>query len=256
MREGGCFVENAQLVGLSRQVALRRELDVVANNIANIGTAGFKAEQVEFGEYMMPVASAETFPRGTDRRLSYVEDKSTWQNFSSGPIEITSNQFDVAIDGDAFFSVQTPNGVRYTRNGQFQIDNQGRLVTNEGHPVMSTSGPLQFGPDETNVTIGADGTVSTTQGVRGRLALSSFDDPQALVNEGSSLFRSDTPALDVAPGQARTVQFAVEKSNVQPVVETTRLIELSRAYQSLAQTMQRIDDLRRTAIERLADVAA
>jgi flagellar basal-body rod protein FlgF len=256
MREGGSFVENAQLVGLSRQVALRRELDVLANNIANVGTAGFKSEQVEFREYMMPVARAETFPRGADRRLSYVEDKSTWQNFASGPIEVTGNQFDVAIDGDAFFSVQTPNGVRYTRNGQFQIDNQGRLVTNEGHAVMSTSGPLQFGAEETAVTIGSDGTVSTTQGVRGRLSLSSFDNPQALVSEGSSLFRSDTPALDVPAGQARTVQFAVEKSNVQPIVETTRLIEISRAYQNLAQMMQRTDDLRRTAIERLADVAA
>jgi flagellar basal-body rod protein FlgF len=249
-------VENAQLVGLSRQVALRRELDIVANNLANIGTAGFKSEQVEFREYLMPVASAETFPRGQDRRLSYVEDKSTWQDFGAGPVEMSGNQLDVAIDGKAFFAIQTPEGTRYSRNGQFQLDNQGRLVTNEGHPVLSTSGPLQFAAEETDITIGSDGTVSTPQGVRGRLLLTSFADPQALISEGSSLFRSDTPGQDLAPGEARVVQYAVEKSNVKPIVETTRLIEITRAYQTLAQMMQRSDDLRRTAIERLADVPA
>jgi len=249
-------VENALLVGLSRQVALRRELDVVANNLANLGTAGFKSQELEFREYLMPVASAETFPRGTDRRLSYVEDKATWRDFSTGPIQLGGGQFDVAIDGDAFFAVQTPAGTRYTRNGQFQLDNQGMLVTNEGYPVLSTSGPLQFADEETDVTIGSDGTVSTAQGVRGRLALFSFDNPQALKPEGSSHFAAEGPAQDVAAGEARVIQYATEKSNVQPIVETTRLIEISRAYQTLSQMMQRGDELRRNAIERLGDVAA
>ncbi len=249
-------MENAQLVGLSRQVALRRELDVVANNLANLGTSGFKSQEVVFREYLMPVASAESFPRRADQRLSYVEDKATWRDFSTGPIQLGGNQFDVAIDGEAFFAVQAPNGVRYTRNGQFQLDSQGVLVTNEGYPVLSTSGPIQFAAEETDVTIGSDGTVSTTQGVRGRLALFSFDNPQALKPEGSSLFRADDAGQDVAPGQARVVQYATEKSNVQPIVETTRLIEITRAYQTLAQMMQRGDELRRTAIERLADVGA
>jgi len=91
-------VENAALVGLSRQVALRRELEVVANNLANLGTAGFKNSQLVFNEFLMPVASADTFPRGQDRRLSYVEDKSTWQDFASGPVQTTGNNLDVAID--------------------------------------------------------------------------------------------------------------------------------------------------------------
>src|SRR5690606_10835339 len=122
--EGGSFVENAQLVGLSRQVALRRELDVVANNLANLGTSGFKSQEVVFREYLMPVASAESVPRRADQRLSYVEDKATWRDFSTGPIQLGGNQLDVAIDGEAFFAVQAPNGVRYTRNGQFQLDSQ------------------------------------------------------------------------------------------------------------------------------------
>jgi flagellar basal-body rod protein FlgF len=249
-------VENAQLVGLSRQMALRRELEVVANNIANLGTAGFKSEQMKFSEYLMPIASAETFPNNRDKRLSYVEDHATWQDFGAGPIQITDNQFDLAIDGDAFFAVQTPNGIRYTRNGQFQIDTQGTLVTNEGYPVMSTSGPIQFADTETAVTFGKDGTVSTDQGPRGRLLLTRFADPQSLVAEGSSMFRGDGLGVEVAPGQGGVQQYAIEKSNVQAVVETTRLVEISRAYQTLSKIMERGDELRRTAIERLGDVTA
>jgi flagellar basal-body rod protein FlgF len=249
-------VENFSLVGLSRQMALRRELDVVANNLANIGTSGFKAEQVKFSEYMMPVASAEIFPSNRDKRLSYVEDRMTWQDFSAGPIQITDNQFDLAIDGDAFFAVQTPSGVRYTRNGQFQIDTQGTLVTNEGYPVLSTSGPVQFADTETSVTVGKDGTVSTDQGPRGRLLLTTFADPQSLAPEGSSMFRADAAGTELAPGQGGVQQYATEKSNVQSVVETTRLIELSRSYQSMAEMLKRGDELRRSAIERLGDVTA
>lgn len=249
-------MENSLLVGLSRQVALRRELDVVANNLANLGTAGFKSQELVFREYLMPVASADTFPRGADRRLSYVEDKATWRDFSTGPIQLGGGQFDVAVDGEAFFAIQTPAGTRYTRNGQFQLDSQGVLVTNEGYPVLSTSGPLQFADEETDVTIGSDGTVSTPQGVRGRLALFTFADPQALKPEGSSHFIAEAPAQDAAPGEARVIQYATEKSNVQPIVETTRLVEITRAYQTLSQMMQRGDELRRSAIERLGDVAA
>lgn len=249
-------MENSQLVGLSRQMALRRELDVVANNLANLGTSGFKSEQVQFSEYLMPVASAEIFPSNRDKRLSYVEDRATWQNFSAGPIEITENQFDLAVNGDAFFAVQTPNGVRYTRNGQFQIDTQGTLVTNEGHPVLSTSGPIQFSDTETAVTFGADGTISTDQGPRGRLLLTSFDNPQSLFSEGSSMFRAEGGGQEMAPGQGGVKQYAIEKSNVQSVVETTRLIEISRAYQSLAKMLERSDELRSTAIERLGSVTA
>jgi flagellar basal-body rod protein FlgF len=248
-------VENAALVGLSRQVALQRELDVVANNLANLGTAGFKSEEMTFREYLMPIASEDTFPRGQDRKLSFVEDRSTWQDFSNGPVQISQNQFDLATEGNAFFSVQTPNGVRYTRNGQFQLDSQGVLVTNEGHPVMTTSGPIQFTDDDTDITVGPDGTVSTGQGVRGRILLTEFDNPQSLVAEGSSFFRAIEGGTELAPGQGRIQQYAVEQSNVQPIVETTRLIEITRAYQTLAQMMQRGDELRRTAIQRLGEVA-
>ncbi len=142
------------------------QLDVVANNVANVNTTGFKNSQMVFEEYLMPVASDGDLPRGADRKLSYVEDKSTWQDFSVGAIQNSGNQLDVAIDGQAFFAVETPQGIRYTRNGQFQIDPQGRLVTDQGYPVIGNGGQITFAPNETDFTIAEDGTISTSEGIR------------------------------------------------------------------------------------------
>jgi len=127
-------MENAGLIGLSRQMALRRELDVIANNIANLNTTGFKADGNVFQEYLMPVARSDRFT-GADRRLSFVLDRATWHDHGQGPIQQTGNPLDIAIDGKAFLAVQTPRGERYTRNGALQINAQGVIVTRDGHRV-------------------------------------------------------------------------------------------------------------------------
>src|SRR5215218_4046890 len=108
-------MENASLVGLSRQIALQRELDVVANNIANLNTTGYKADNVVFHEYLMPVARANQF-QPPDRQISFVQDRATWLNIGQGPVQQTGNPLDVAISDNAFLAVQTPRGERYTRN--------------------------------------------------------------------------------------------------------------------------------------------
>ena len=128
-------MENASLVGLSRQIALQRELDVVANNIANLNTTGYKSDNTVFQEFMMPVARANQF-RGADRQISFVQDRATWIDLTQGPVETTGNPLDVAISGNAFLTVQTPRGERYTRNGALQINSQGQLVTSEGLQVV------------------------------------------------------------------------------------------------------------------------
>ena len=141
-------MQNALLVGLSRQVALGRELDVIANNIANINTAGFKADGSVFEEYVSPTARADNF-LAPDRRVSFVNDRATWIDLSQGPLEKTNNPLDVAINGGGFFAVQTPQGERYTRNGAFQINNVGELVTAEGYQVLGESGPISVPPAPT-----------------------------------------------------------------------------------------------------------
>ena len=246
-------MENALLIGLSRQVALGRELDVIANNMANVTTNGFKARASRFREYLMPVASAESFPR-PDRKLSYVIDAGTPLDTSSGAIEYTGNPLDVAIKGDGFLAVQTPQGERYTRNGALELNPQGQLVTSDGHAVLGDNGPITFTPQESGIEIAPDGTVTSDQGQRGRIRLVSFENPQLLRNQGTNLFSS--PNVGQAAGAtSRLEPRAIERSNVKPVIEMSRLIEVNRSYSSVAGMVGRLDELRRTAISRLADNA-
>lgn len=107
-------MENTLLIGLSRQMTLERQIDVISNNVANMNTTGFKADNSRFQEYMMPVARADNFV-GRDRQLSYVQDTASWRDYSGGPNERTDNPLNVAIDGNGFLAVQTPAGERYTR---------------------------------------------------------------------------------------------------------------------------------------------
>ncbi|GJD50383.1 Flagellar basal-body rod protein FlgG [Methylobacterium crusticola] len=247
-------MQNAQLIGLSAQVALGRELEVIANNVANVTTTGFKARATRFQEYLMPKASAETFQR-PDRRLSYVIDSGTPLDLSQGPIEATGNPLNAAIRGEAFFAVQTPQGERYTRNGAFELDGQGRLVTSEGNVVLGDGGPIQISPQETGIAIGPDGTISTNQGNRGKLRLVTFANPQGLSNVGANLYAANAPAQPAGP-QARVEPGALERSNVRPVLAMSRLIEVNRVYQLVSDAVSRMDSLRGTAIQRLADVGA
>src|SRR5437588_2106170 len=176
-------MENASLVGLSRQIALQRELDVVANNIANLNTTGFKADNVVFHEFLMPGAQANQFA-GNDRRVSFVQDRATWLDLSQGPVEHTGNPLDVAISGNAFLAVQTPRGERYTRNGALQINAAGELVTSEGHRVLGDGGPVVFQPQDRDVTVARDGTIAVPGGNRGKLRLVNFANPQRLQKDG------------------------------------------------------------------------
>lgn len=247
-------MENTLLIGLSRQVALARELDVIANNMANVNTNGFKARSSRFEEYLEPDASIETFP-WPDRTLSYVIDGGTPIDLTDGAAEPTGNPLDVAIRGDGFFVVETPAGERYTRNGAFQVDGQGRLVTSDGFPVLGDGGPIQLEPGDTGVVIGSDGTISTAAGERGRIALVRFEQPGLLSNLGANLFAPLEPAQNALPAgtAARVEQGFVERSNVQAVYEMTRLMEVSRAYTRIASTLSSLSDLQRTAIQTLGE---
>ena len=133
-------MENALLVGLSRQTALERQLDAVANNIANVNTAGYKADSTLFEEYLNTPAHEDNFV-GRDRLVSFVQDRGTFRNFAQGSADETKNPLDIAIDGSAFLTVQTPAGDRYTRDGGLHINSQGQLVTVAGNPVLGTGGP-------------------------------------------------------------------------------------------------------------------
>lgn len=249
-------MDNTLAIGLSRQLVLERQLDVVANNLANVSTAGYKSQGVLFERYL--ANGGRGIPTGAEgsRPLSYVTDPGDFLDFSEGAIETTHNPLDVALDGQGFLVVQTPQGERYTRDGALQLDAAGRLVTASGNLVLGANGPITFSQEETGIAIGADGTVSTNQGIKDRLRLVRFPDPQQLEREGGNLYASGQPPEVIAPGKLRVVSGALERSNVQPITATTRLIEISRAYQLVANAIQSTGNLRETAIQQLADVAA
>ncbi len=245
-------MENALLIGLSRQVALSRELDVVANNVANIETNGFKRRSSNFQEFLMPVAKAEAFKNG-DKKLSYVVDQGTNLSFTPGALSRTDNPLDVALKGDAMFVVRGTTGERYTRDGAFSINSKGELVNASGKQVVTDQGVLRLAPGETNLRISGDGQISSSSGTKGKLKLVTFSNPQVLKNEGANEF-SSIIAPKTAGKDARVEVGFVEKSNVSPVLEMSRLIEINRAYQTVANMMTQTDALRKTAIQKLADV--
>jgi flagellar basal-body rod protein FlgF/flagellar basal-body rod protein FlgG len=262
-REGSKTMDNTLLVGLSRQVTLSRELEVVANNLANINTTGYKSDNSIFEQFLMPQASDGEFPPDS-RDVSYVRDRATWHNLDAGPIQRTGGPLDVAIDGNAFLVVQTAAGPRYTRNGALQINSTGTLVTNAGNPVLGVGGPIQFQNTDSDISIGEDGSITVREGAsatsdssRGQLQLATFADAGQLQKEGSSLFLAPAGvAPQPAPASVRVVQGAIEQSNVSAVSEMARMVEITRTYEQISSLLQQQNSERTTALDKLAAVPA
>lgn len=241
-------MENALLVGLSRQVVLKRQMDVVANNLANMNTAGYKTGTLLFENYLKTDAQINDLT-GRDKQVSFVLDTSIYRSFQEGAFEQSNNDLDVAISGDGWLVVQTPDGDRYTRNGQLKLDAEGQLVTPAGYPVLGEGGAITFSEQDTGIEIARDGTISTSQGNKDKLQLVAFENNAALKKQGETLF--STEQLPAPAEDARVLQGVVEKSNVKPISELTRMMDTVRAYTSMAQTMKQAQDLRRDAIEQL-----
>jgi flagellar basal-body rod protein FlgF len=255
-------MENTLLVGLSRQMTLERQMDVIANNVANVNTNGFKADRSLFAEYLMPTAREDNFVAGRDRRLSHVIDRATFHDFAQGSPDQTKNPLDVAIGGDGMFVVQTPAGERYTRDGSFQIDNQGQLVNASGYPVLGNNGPIRFQQTDKQITIASDGNITVLEGVnridsvRAKLRIVNFSQPQRLVKEGSNLYSLGEGNAAQPDTKSTVAQGFIERSNVNSVLEMSRMIEINRLYTQISGMLQQQHDLHRSAIEKLADVPA
>lgn len=239
-------------VGLSRQETLQRALDIAANNIANADTVGFKLEQQLVRE---EPASPPSFSPG-DRPVSYVLDQGIVRDFSQGGLEESGNAYDIAIEGDGFYSIQTATGTLYTRNGQFTVDNKNQLVTKAGDPVLGNNGrPITLDPTQGEAHVAKDGTISQKGASVGRLGVVRFADLASLKKAGGNLFEAPADAVSTPAGDAVTHQGMIEKSNVQPILEITNLIEITRAYERVAKMMDQTGDLSSRAIERLGRAA-
>ena len=244
-------MDNALYVGLSRQMTLRRELDIVANNIANANTTGFKTEDM----MVRTEAAKPARTLGGANPVKFVLDDGVTRDFSQGAMVKTGGDFDVAIEGQGFFKVQTAAGERYTRDGRFTTNPEGLLVTQSGAPVLDDGGAeIQINPQQGAVSVGKDGTLSQA-GIRvGKIGVVRPDDAATLSKDGDNLYRNTSNAALQAAPDAVVHQGMLESSNVQSVVQITKLIEVQRAYESMAKMMDNTAELTRSAVERLGKV--
>lgn len=242
------YMENAILVTLSRQITLQRKMDIIANNMANMNTAGFKSDELKFEEYLSPVARVDGFQTG-DRQVRFVSDPHMVRNLSAGAQKQTGRELDLAISEDGWMVVSTPQGERYTKNGQLHLTGDGLLVTSEGAPVLGEGGEIGFDPGESDIVIGKDGTISTSAGTKGRLRLVRFENPQMMQKHGSSLYSSNEPPVN--DDRITVTQGAYETSNVNPIKQMTEMIETVRAYTSVSKMLEASDESRGKAIRQL-----
>ena len=246
-------MESPTYVALSAQVALRQQLEVVANNVANANTTGYKPDKQIFQSYL----SKLNVPGGS---VSFVQDRATFIDVTEGPMNPTGNSLDIAVKGDGMLAVAGPGGqTLYTRDGHLQTGQDGTLQTVGGLPVLGPDGSqIQLPPDYTRVRITADGQVTVRvkgndQQV-GQIGLYRTDRPQMLRKQGAATFSAPPGAMNpVEQGDTRTgiVQGALEGSTVQPVREIANLTELSRAYDRLQTLLSDDSDREKKMIETL-----
>ena len=216
-------MDNAGYTALTRQSGLLAEMRVVANNIANANTTGFRAEGLMFAEH---VASLGPDAPSLSMATSLVRETSQ----SQGSLSMTGGTFDLAIEGEGFFLVQTPNGERLTRAGAFTPNENGDLVTAEGYAVLDSGGAPVFVPQGVGpVGISPDGTVSAGGQPVGQIGIVMPNDPTDMVRENGTRFA--TPGGYVPAENGRMMQGFLEESNVDPILEISRMIEVQRAYE-------------------------
>ncbi|WP_029623562.1 flagellar hook-basal body complex protein [Sphingomonas sp. PAMC 26617] len=234
---------------LSHEQALRRQLDVAANNLANVSTAGFKREAPVFREYVEKTAD----PQAPVQTTSFVLDQGATHDTAPGGFQPTGNPIDVMIDGAGYLAVDAPDGtVAYTRAGYLKVGDDGSLVTAGGLPVRGEGGqPIAIPPDQIGkLSIGTDGSVTGPGGVLGRIEVTVFDNEAGVDPRGDGMF-SATGGRSLSAAETKVRSGGIEGSNVQPIVETTNMVEILRAYQTSMKMSEAIGDMRKAAIDKL-----
>lgn len=241
-------MENPGYIALSRMIVQQRALDVRAANIANMNTPGFKAESVQFSDFLVRQTGTAQPPGG--RTVQMVQDRATYRDYSQGQLTKTGNQLDLSLRGDGFFVVQTSRGERYTRAGRFSLSPAGQIVDMSGNTVTGTdSQPITIPPGASGVSVGADGSISTDAGDVGKLKIVKFDDLQSLSAEGNSLFNTTQAAR--ADNQPEVAQGMVEGANIQPVAELTKMMSEMREFEMASQFADGEGQREQTAIDRI-----
>jgi flagellar basal-body rod protein FlgF len=221
-------MDNTSYVALSRQTTLWNQLEVVANNLANVNTTAYRGKEMMFTEYLSKTLNDDSVFR---EQVNFVQDYGMAENLTPGALQDTGNPMDLALEGNGYFVVEGAQGQMYTRAGRFMLDVDGKVVNSSGQALLTRDGnPIFIAPNESEFTVARDGTVSTENGVLGRLQVVSFDDQQALVNVGDNMYDSLPDQTANPVENPMVVQGMIEQSNVNGVVEITKLIDLQRSY--------------------------
>lgn len=250
---------------VSGAMAQSAKLDTIANNLANVNTPGFKKDQQIFKEYLSAYekeqgtitvpripASIESFYDHQGGDKAYVDIAGTHTDFTQGTLKQTGNKLDLAIEGDGFFEVGTPEGVRFTRSGSFNIDADGRLVTKQGFPVLRDSGApgapasgREIRITNPNVSITDKGEIFEGDQNIGKLALSSFGNKDVLRKVGQQLYtlRDNLEPQAAVANEAKIHQGSLENSNVNVVQEMTEMIAATRTFESTQKAIQAYDSM-------------
>jgi flagellar basal-body rod protein FlgF len=247
-----------------------KKLDILSNNIANINTQGFKREMLVYEEKKSPFqqislngsATQNLNPyRGSDPAVSYVQVTQSLTDFTQGSLIKTDSPLDVAIEGEGFFVVDTPAGIRYTRNGNFHLDGLGQLVDKGGNAIMTRSGePILIPFDTRGVTIDQDGSISSgaefDQDPLGQLKIVNFNNPQALAKEGEGFYKISDPSVkEILVDDAKVLQGFTETSNANAIHEMTQMIETVRQLEVFQKIIQSIDEADDQSVNSLGRIA-
>jgi flagellar basal-body rod protein FlgF len=247
-------MDNTTYIALSRQQALWNQLEVVANNLANTNTTGFKGSDTLFSQYV------ERF-RSDDRpfrdRVAYTHDFGLVRNLAQGTFNYTGNTFDLAVQGEGYFVVQKPSTTggapdeRYTRAGSFTINGESQLVTQAGMQVVSTDGqPIQIPADAGNITVQGDGSIKAQDGrTIGKIRVVRFADERNLKAVDGTQFRADVGQVAEPVAKPKIAQGVLEDSNVNAISEMTRLININRSYADVAKMVDEEHTRKRKAAE-------
>ncbi len=240
-------MDNGTYVALSRLTAQTRAMDVAAANLANANTPGYRAERMAFSDWLVREHGG---PKG-DNTLTFTQDRATYRDRQAGQISRTGNPLDLALSGDGFFTVMSASGPRLTRAGHFTMSPDGTLTDEAGENLLDDTGQkVQLSPADTHITVAADGTLSSENGLIGKIGVVNAADPNRLRAEGG--WRLNADATTTAPVTApKVVQGAVEDSNVQPVAEVTRMMSDLRNFQMVAQYVQAEADRQQSAIDKI-----
>jgi flagellar basal-body rod protein FlgF len=231
-------------VALSSQIALERRLDTIADNVANASTIGFRATGVKFEDVV-----SGTGPKS----VSFASSGKTYLSGAHGALTETGNPFDFAIQGDAWFAIETPAGTVMTRDGRFSMNENGELMSIEGYPVLDGGGaPIQLDPRNGPPKAGADGSLRQNDQLVGAIGLYNFDPGENFVRYGNSgIVPARTPEPVTDRSDVGVAQGFLEESNVNPVLEMTRLIQVQRSFENTAALMRQTDSSTDDAIKTL-----